>query len=141
MYPLLFVWTPWVDTIKGKDAEQHKLLAAYIPDTAKDFLIDPDLAKFSIFNGLVETLLAMANYRPMPETSIIHFVRYPADTLYVLAENQDLIVAQLVDFGKKWRADSVDIFDGNHNENNDEDWSFQDYVSIRLKRALSRFPG
>jgi hypothetical protein len=88
------------------------------------------------FNGLVETLLAMANYRPMPETSIIHFVRYPADTLYVLAENQDLIVSQLLDFGKKWRADSVDIFDSNHNENNDEDWSFQDYVSIRLKRAL-----
>ncbi len=37
--------------------------------------------------GMVDTLLAMANYRPMLETSIIHFIAYPADTLYILAEN------------------------------------------------------
>ena len=84
------------------------------------------------FNGVVETLLAMANYRPMPETSMIHFIPYPADTLYVLAENQDAIVAQLIDLGKKWRADSVDVCDG---INNDED-SDRDYVSIRLQKAL-----
>jgi hypothetical protein len=74
---------------------------------------------------VLETLLAMVNYRPMPETSMIHFIPYPADTLYVLAENQDLIVAQLIDLGKKWRADSVDVCDGS---NEDEDWEFRDYV-------------
>lgn len=85
------------------------------------------------FNGVLETLLAIANYRPMPETSMIHFIPYPADTLYVLAENQDMIVARLVDLGKKWRADSVDVCDGSSEE---EDWEFRDYVSIRLRRAL-----
>ena len=84
------------------------------------------------FNGVVETLLAMANYRPMPETSMIHFIPYPADTLYVLAENQDAIAAQLIDLGKKWRADSVDVCDG-INKNEDLD---RDYISIRLRKAL-----
>ena len=28
-------------------AERHKLLAAYIPDTAQDFLTDPELTEFS----------------------------------------------------------------------------------------------
>ncbi|MEH1779320.1 MAG: hypothetical protein V7K67_29185 [Nostoc sp.] len=28
------------------------------------------------FGGMVDTLLAMANYCPMPETSIIHFIAY-----------------------------------------------------------------
>jgi hypothetical protein len=41
------------------------------------------------FGGVIDTLLAMASYRPMPETSIIHFVAYPADTLYILTQNQD----------------------------------------------------
>lgn len=84
------------------------------------------------FNGVVETLLAMANYRPMPETSMIHFIPYPADTLYVLAENQDAIAAQLIDLGKKWRADSVDVCDG---ISKDEDLD-RDYISIRLRKAL-----
>jgi hypothetical protein len=26
------------------------------------------------FGGVLDTLIAMANYRPMPETSIIHFI-------------------------------------------------------------------
>jgi hypothetical protein len=39
------------------------------------------------FNGVLDTLLAMAKYRPMPETSMMHFIQYPADTLYILAEN------------------------------------------------------
>lgn len=56
----------------------------------------------------------MANYRPMPETSLIYFIPYPADTLYVLAENQDLIVARLIDLGKMWRADSVDVCDASN---------------------------
>ena len=85
------------------------------------------------FCGVVDTLLAMANYCPMPETSIIHFIPYPADTLYILAENRDTIVAQLVELGKKWRADSVDIDNGT---NEAEEWEFQHYIQTRLKRAL-----
>ncbi|HEY9804518.1 MAG TPA: hypothetical protein V6D25_29570 [Leptolyngbyaceae cyanobacterium] len=67
----------------------------------------------------------MANYRPMPETSIIHFVAYPADTLYILTENQDTKVSQLLDLGKKWRADSVEVSDSTN----------EDY-GLRLKRRL-----
>lgn len=77
------------------------------------------------FGGVIDTLLAMANYLPMPETSIIHFIPYPADTLYILAENQDTTVSQLMDLGKKWRADSVDVSDGSSEE-----------YSWRLKRRL-----
>lgn len=73
--------------------------------------------------GMVDTLLTMANYRPMPETSIIHFIAYPADTLYILAENQDTKVSQLLDLGKKWRTDSVEVSDGTN----------KDY-GLRLKR-------
>jgi hypothetical protein len=88
------------------------------------------------FNGVLETLLAMANYRPMPESSIMRFIPYPADTLYVLAENQDVLVAQLMDLGKKWRADCVDVCDGTNEADEDEDWGFCDYVALRLRRAL-----
>ncbi len=77
------------------------------------------------FGGVVDTLVAMANYRPMPDSSIIHFVAYPADTLYILAENQDTKVSQLLDLGKKWRADSVEVSDGTN-----EEYSYQ------LKRRL-----
>jgi hypothetical protein len=58
----------------------------------------------------------MANYRPIPDSSIIHFVAYPADTLYIFAENEDIKVSQLVEFGKKWRADSVEVSDGTSEE-------------------------
>jgi hypothetical protein len=86
------------------------------------------------FNGVVDTLLAMANYRPMPETSIIHFVQYPADTLYILTENRDTVVAQLMDLGKKWRADEVSAFDGSLEE--EADWKFRNYVHLRLQEGL-----
>lgn len=85
------------------------------------------------FCGLIDMLLAMANYRQMPASSMLHFIPYPADTLYVLALNQDLVVAQLMELGKKWRADSVDICDG---ASKDEEWEFREYTSLRLKRAL-----
>jgi hypothetical protein len=86
------------------------------------------------FNGVVDMLLAMANYRPMPETSIIHFVQYPADTLYILTENRDTVVAQLMDLGKKWRADEVSAFDGSLEE--EADWKFRNYVHLRLQEGL-----
>ncbi len=68
------------------------------------------------FGGVIDTLVAMANYRPMPDDSIIHFVAYPADTLYILTENQDIKVSRLMDFGKKWRADSVEVSDSTNEE-------------------------
>ncbi|MBD0336511.1 MAG: hypothetical protein ICV62_13560 [Cyanobacteria bacterium Co-bin13] len=67
------------------------------------------------------------------ETSKIHFIPYPADTLYVLAENQDTTVAQLIGLGKKWRADEVSAFDGSLKK---EDWKFRDYLSLRLQDGL-----
>ncbi|BAY08548.1 hypothetical protein [Calothrix sp. NIES-2098] len=85
------------------------------------------------FGGVVDTLLAMANYRPMPETSIIHFIAYPADTLYILTENQDTKVSQLLDLGKKWRADSVEITDGT---NEDYGFRLQRRLRTRLEGAL-----
>lgn len=85
------------------------------------------------FSGLLDTLLAMANYHPMPESSIIHFIPYPADTLYLLTENQDTIVSQLLDLGKKWRADSVDITDGTNSEYG---WRLQRQLRARLESSL-----
>ena len=77
------------------------------------------------FGGLVDTLLAMANYRPMPETSIIHFIPYPADTLYLLTQNQDVTVSKLLDLGKKWQADVVEVCDASDQQ-----------LEWRLKKAL-----
>lgn len=127
----------WQRQFNEFDGEEVITDLANHPNLWKSFLFTkpiyaPDKNGLS-FNGVLDTLLAMANYRPMPETSTIHFIPYPADTLYVLAENQDLIVAQLIDLGKKWRADSVDVCDGS---SEDEDWKFRDYVSIRLRGAL-----
>jgi hypothetical protein len=105
-----------------KDLSQNSHLWASFLFTKPIFA--PDEHGLS-FGGLVDTLLAMANYRPMPESSIIHFVAYPGDTLYILTENQDTIVSPLLDLGKKWRADSVDITDGNNEE-----------YGLRLQRRL-----
>jgi hypothetical protein len=130
------VWQRQFNEFDGQevitDLSQH-------PDLWKSFLFTkpiyaPDKDGLS-FNGVIETLLAMANYRPMPESSIIHFIPYPADTLYILAENQDVVVAQLMDLGKKWRADSVEVCDGHHADET-EDWEFRDYIFIRLRNAL-----
>ncbi|MEN9226302.1 MAG: hypothetical protein Q6L60_09790 [Thermostichus sp. HHBFW_bins_43] len=85
------------------------------------------------FSGLLDMLLAMANYRPMPEANILRFVSYPADTLYVLAENQDTIVAQLLDLGKKWQADEVTAFDSSQQE---EDWRFREDAALQLRQGL-----
>ena len=128
------VWQRQFNEFDGKeiiaDLAQH-------PHLWKSFLFTkpiyaPDQDGLS-FNGVLDTLLAMANYCPMPETSLIHFVPYPADTLYILAENQDVIVSGLMDLGKKWRADSVEVCDGSREG---EDWEFREYVSFRLRKAL-----
>ena len=133
----LFAALVWQRQINEFNGEEVITDLANQPNLWKSFLFTkpiyaPDKNGLS-FNGVLETLLAMANYRPMPETSMLHFIPYPADTLYVLAENQDMIVAQLIDLGKKWRADSVDVCDGS---NEDEDWKIRDYILICLRRAL-----
>lgn len=86
------------------------------------------------FGGVIDTLLAMANYRPLPETSIIQFIPYPADTLYILTENQDTKVSQLLDLGKKWRVDSVDVCDG---LNDEYGWQLKRQLRSRLGGSLS----
>lgn len=112
------------------DLSQHTDLWASFLFTKPIFPSDKNSLSFS---GVVDTLLAMANYRPMPETSIIHFIAYPADTLYILAENQDTKVSQLLDLGKKWRADSVEVSDGT---NEDYGWQLQRRLRTRLEGAL-----
>lgn len=99
------------------------------------FASDPDGLSFG---GVIDTLIAMANYRPMPETSIIHFVAYPADTLYILTENRDTTVSRLLDLGKKWRADSVDVCDGTS-----EEYGLRLFRRLlgRLSEALDGEPG
>lgn len=110
------------------------------PDLWRSFLFTkpvyaPDKHGLS-FNGVLETLLAIANYRPMPKESMIHFIRYPADTLYLIAENRDVVVSRLLDFGKKWRADIVDVFDGSEQPEEEEDWEFRSYAELRLRKGL-----
>jgi hypothetical protein len=120
------VWQRRFNEFDGKevitDLSQHRDLWASFLFTKPIFAADENGLSFG---GVIDTLLAMANYRPMPDSSIIHFVAYPADTLYILAENQDTKVSQLVDLGKKWRADSVEVSDGTNEE-----------YSHQLKRRL-----
>jgi hypothetical protein len=127
----------WQRRFNEFDGQEVITDLAQHPELWRSFLFSkpiyaPDRNGLS-FNGVVETLLAMANYRPMPDSSILHFIPYPADALYVLAENQDVTVSRLLDFGKKWRADSVDICDGSPEE---EEWEFRDYVALRLRGGL-----
>ena len=86
------------------------------------------------FNGVIDTLLAMANYRPMPPESIVHFVPYPADTLYVLTYNQDTVVSQLMDLGKKWQADSVEVI---NNNNPDCGWRLKHRLMVNNSDRLN----
>ena len=108
------------------------VLDSYAPRGGESTLYEIEQDTLS-FNGVLDMLLAMANCRLMLKTSMMHSISYPSDTLSVLTKNQGLIVAQSVDLGKRWQADSADICDGSSEE---EDWKFRDYVSIRLLRAL-----
>jgi hypothetical protein len=127
----LFAALVWQRQFNEFDGEEVITDLAHHPALWASFLFTkpifaPDENGLS-FSGVIDTRLAMANYRPMPETSIIHFIPYPADTLYILAENKDTTVSQLMDLGKKWRADSVDVSDSAN-----EDYSY----TWRLKRGL-----
>lgn len=120
------IWQRQFNNFNGEtvitDLLQHPDLWASFLFTKPIFAPDEDGLSFG---GLIDTLIAMANYRPMPDSSIIHFIAYPADTLYVLTENQDIKVSQLVSLGKKWQADSVEVSDGTNEE-----------YSYRLQRRL-----
>lgn len=106
------VWQREFNRFDGKkvitDLSQHPELWSSFLFTKPIFAPDEHSLSFS---GVIDTLIAMANYYPMPETSMIHFIPYPADTLYILTKNLDTIVSQLLDFGKKWQADSVEVSD------------------------------
>lgn len=82
------------------------------------------------FACMVTTLLAMANYRPMPETSMIQFTAYPADTLYILTENQSTLVSKLINLGKSWKADSVEVIDSNSEE-------YGYFTQFKLRESLA----
>ncbi len=82
------------------------------------------------FTCMVTTLLAMANHRLMPETSMIQFTAYPADTLYILTENQNTLVSKLIDLGKRWRADSVEVIDSNNEE-------YGYFTQFKLRESLA----
>ncbi len=133
----LFAALVWQRRFNEFDGEEVITDLSKHPDLWASFLFAkpifaPDEKGLS-FAGVLDTLIAMANYRPMPETSIIHFIAYPADTLYILAENQDTTVSQLLDLGKKWRADSVEVSDGT---NEDYAWRLKRRLRTRLEGAL-----
>ncbi len=134
----LFAALVWQRQFNQFDGEEVITDLANHPSLWSSFIFSkpifaPDEQGLS-FNGVLDTLLAMANYRPMPETSIIHFIRYPADTLYLLTENRDTTVSQLLDFGKKWRADSVEVCDGTSEEYG---WQLKRRLRARLEESLS----
>lgn len=131
------VWQRQFNEFDGEevitDLANHPSLWASFLFTKPIFAPDEDGLSFG---GVIDTLVAMANYRPMPETSIIHFIPYPADTLYILTENQDTTVSQLMDLGKKWRADSVDVSDST-NEDYSYNWRLKRGLRARLAGGLS----
>ena len=124
------VWQRQFNQFNGEevitDLSKHSDLWASFLFTRPIFTIDKDGLSF---NGVIDTLLAMANYLPLPPDSIVHYVPYPADTLYVLTENQDTVVSQLMDLGKKWQADSVDVIDSS-----DQDCGWK--LKGQLRKAL-----
>ncbi|GJD18666.1 hypothetical protein RIVM261_036220 [Rivularia sp. IAM M-261] len=133
----LFAALVWQRQFNEFDGEEVITDLSKHPDLWASFMFTkpifaPDENGLS-FGGVVDILLAMANYRPMPDDSIIHFVAYPADTLYILAENQDTKVSQLLDLGKKWRTDSVDVTDGTNEEYG---WQLRRRLRNRYEGAL-----
>lgn len=89
------------------------------------------------FLGMVDILMAMAIYCTVPDDSPIHWISYPADTLFILAKKQDVIVSQLLDLGKKWQADEVAIYSAHEKPENAEDKDacrFSEFLGYNLKR-------
>ena len=85
------------------------------------------------FFGLIETLMVMANYKPDENTVLPQDFVYPGDTLFLLTRNIDTTVSQLLDLGKKWRADDICIYDG-HNEGFSSE--LQEKLMVKLTNRL-----
>ena len=62
---------------------------------------------------------------------------YQADTLYLLAPQSDSILARLLDLGKKWQADSVEVIDRNYSQG---DRKLQQQLATRLSGAIGIQP-
>ena len=128
------VWQRRFNQFNGEevivDLSHHPDLWVSFLFTKPIFAQDKDGLSFS---GVLDTLLAMANYRIMSEHRDVSSFIYPADTLHILTENQDTIVSQLMDLGKKWQADSVEVTDGT---NSDYGWKLQRRLRTRLEGAL-----
>ena len=58
---------------------------------------------------------------------------YQADTLYLLAPQSDSILARLLELGKKWQADSVEVIDRNYPRG---DRKLQQQLAKRLSGAI-----
>ena len=130
------VWQRQFNEFNGEEVitdlyHHHNLWASFLFSKP---IFAPDERGLS-FSGMVQTLIAMANYRPMPTSNIIY--NYAADTLYILTENRDTIVSSLVDLGKKWRADSVEVTNG---KEEDCDWILQRRLRNSLDKSLSDEP-
>ena len=128
------VWQRQFNQFNGEevilDLSNHPELWASFIFSKPIFAPDADGLSFS---GVIDILLAMANYRIMSENRDVSSFIYHADTLYILTENQDTIVSQLMDLGKKWQADSVEVTDGT---NSDYGWKLQRRLRTRLEGAL-----
>ncbi len=119
------------------DGEQVITDLANYPELWCSFLVtkaiyapDPDGLSLVM---LIDTLVAMANHQIEPAVGNMLFIEYPADTLYILTENQDTKICHLLDWGKKWQADSVEVIDGN-TEAETEETRWRQY--LRLKNTL-----
>lgn len=86
-------------------------------------LYAPDPRGAGFLNLLIYTLIHMATF-PLDQRS---------DTLYLVAENQDIIVSQLLDLGKRWEASTVHVYDG---INGQEDWDRRDWLKRKLQGEL-----
>lgn len=128
----LFAALVWQRKFNDFDGEKVVTDLSKNPNLWKSFLFTRPifpLDKDGInFIGMVDILVSMASCHSVSIENIRSFAAYPADTILVLAENKDTIVTQLMDFGKTWKADSVEIIDSNNKE------CFM--LEYRLKRAL-----
>jgi len=94
------------------------------------------------FSGFVEALIDLANSRNVVPPPGCRYIPYTADTLFVLTLNQVELVTQLVDFGKKWQADVVNVLTAPAQVPEDqetEDYWFQRFLLTRLNYYSDRY--
>lgn len=131
----LFAALVWQRQFNNFDGEQVITDLYNNPDLWHSFLFSKAIYATDqeglSFACMVTTLLFMANYRPLPETSMIQFTAYPADNLYILTENQSTLVSKLIDLGKRWRADSVEVIDSNNEE-------YGYFTQFELRKSLAK---